>query len=113
MLYLLLLLSALRAVFAAPIIDHEEAFAAPNAPLGRDLLSFLGDASNGRASSASNLPQQALKSLSDIDELAPFDEDSPVSKRAAAACRIAQQIFPGRVFAANDADYHDEQVINW
>ncbi|KAF2198782.1 FAD-binding domain-containing protein [Delitschia confertaspora ATCC 74209] len=48
-----------------------------------------------------------------IDSIAAVDDATPVSKRATAACRVAEIIFPGRVFAANSSEYQAEQEYNW
>ncbi|KAF2734805.1 FAD-binding domain-containing protein [Polyplosphaeria fusca] len=48
-----------------------------------------------------------------IDAISAIGDDISVSKRAAAACKIADHVFPGRVFTANDPEYREEQDFNW
>lgn len=81
--------------------------------LSRDLASTLQGASRDIAGAAAGLQQQIIQTSSLIDDVAALDDDSPVSRRAAAACKIADLLFPGRVFAANDPEYQEAQDFNW
>lgn len=101
-------------------------FALPNAritlevdPLGSgqhlsyELAAILAEDFHGVPSAPTDIPQHVVRWSTEIDYLAALDDDSPVSKRAAAACRIAYLIFPGRVSSASDPSYQDEQEFNW
>ena len=111
--FLLPLLTSVPTTLGRPVIGQNDKPVASTRLLSRDLVTTLQDTPRDIASAALGLQQHILKISSVIEEVAALDDDSPVSKRAAAACKIANLIFPGRVFAANDPEYQLEQDFNW
>ncbi|KAF2477645.1 FAD-binding domain-containing protein [Lindgomyces ingoldianus] len=106
---LLQFLVILPTISGWPVSDAADTF---DFLLSRDLISAIQGSLKSTAA-ASVLRQQINKYSRAIDEVAGLGSDLPVSKRAAAACKIADLIFPGRVFAANDPEYQSEEDFNW
>lgn len=108
-----LLLRVCCPVSARPNSIPSNAVANPHPSLSQELAAILHHHTWSKPSLRTESHQQVVETTRYIDQLAALDDNTPVSKRAAAACRIAHLIFPGRVSAANDPDYQSEREVNW
>jgi hypothetical protein len=98
-------------VLGKPIDTRGFSYFSPahSAQLSRDLYGSLKDAFGY----GSQRPQQQAIAVAEIDAITAAKDETPLRRRAAAACKIADSVFPGRVFTANNPEYRKEQDFNW
>src|SRR4051794_12015400 len=105
LLFLFLLPFSVTRHFAlsSPVLDSLDSMSSRPAIrlLSQDLAVTLQHASDA----AYGLQQRIAKTAHIIDTIAALVDDTSISRRAAAACKIADNLFPGQVFAKESNEY--------